>query len=302
MSAKRARHSRTGKPGNGQPCIFWIVAVLLFSTDCNSPQAIATFAASSEQAIQQGPPLFADLYGACGRIHFYREPIRPVFIGENAKQVNTREPQSSACASFQAEAGALGAASATLSAYFQAMQEFASSKTSAVMAPSAAASVQAATTANLTASQIQAVGKLAGLVAQAASEHYQRSHLIRYLKEADSSVSHITEAFAKIARDYQGMLEEERRELRARYQDADGRADPAVVLLLDRAYTEDMKEIDDRRQGAEAYITALQQISQGHHELAAKASQLKAKEVGLALEPYVARLQQLVPQVQRAFR
>jgi hypothetical protein len=271
---------------------FCLILVVVACTSCNSPQAVAEFAASAAQAVEQGTPLFRDLYGSCARARLDRQPIEPLFKGKPAL-----EQPASACARVQSEGDALITDSATLSAYFNAIHELAASNTSGVTAPSTNAAVQAATTANLTFSQATAVGKLAGLVAQAAAGHYQKSHLIRYLDEANTSVLDAAQAFETVARDYEGMLDEERRAMRARYQDASGSADTAVVLLLNHAYTADLEEIQRRKAAADAYIAALEQVSEGHQKLASE----DAKEWGPALEPYTSKLKKLVPQMQKGF-
>jgi hypothetical protein len=271
---------------------FCFIFIVVACTSCNSPQGVAEFAASAAQAVEQGPPLFRDLYGTCARAWLDRQPVEPVFKGKQPL-----EQPASTCARFQSEGDALIADSATLGAYFNAIHDLAAFNTSSAKAPSTTAAAQAASTANLTVSQVNAIGKLGGLVTDAATGHYQRSHLSRYLKEANTSVIDAVQAFETVARDYEGMLDEERRAVRARYQDASGAADTAVVLLLNHAYAEDMNDLGRRKAAADAYIAALEQVSEGHQKLASS----NARKWGPALEPYTSKLKKLVPQMQKGF-
>jgi hypothetical protein len=274
-----------------------ISAFTLLCTGCSTPLAIATFSASAEQALDHGPALFKDLYGTCARARLYQQPVQPLFKG--SQPASGQEIQ--ACLQFRAEGDALITDSDAFSKYFSALHELAEFNASAISGPATGAATQAAATANLTTSQIQAMGKLASLITQAATEHFQRVRLMHLLEQADPSVQDAVQAFQTVARDYEGLLDEERRRMRARYQDASVGVSTPLLLLLDRAFQEEAAGIETRRNAAEAYIKALREVAEGHQLLALNAKKVSPKELGMALEPYTSNLRQLVPQIQKAF-
>ncbi|MGH9582312.1 MAG: hypothetical protein ACRD4O_05200, partial [Bryobacteraceae bacterium] len=108
----------------------------LVCTSCNSSQPVAAFAANAQRALDQGPPLFRDLYGSCVRAHLDRRPVEPLFKGKLAPRANVPRPQIAACSQLKPEGDALATDSAALSAYFKTIHELAAFDTSATAAPS----------------------------------------------------------------------------------------------------------------------------------------------------------------------
>ncbi len=182
------------------------------------------------------------------------------------------------------------------------MQQLASFNTSTVSSDSQHAAENAAFTAQLNLTQADSLAKLAGLVTEAFTGHYQRSRLAQYLREADPSISSVTKGFEQIvSQDYLGLLREERQTSTARYQKVGDISNGATILLLNRAYTDDLKELDRRKAIADAYVQALRQIRDGHHQLALNANRLRARDLSLALQPYTTNLQALAPVLQKGF-
>lgn len=182
------------------------------------------------------------------------------------------------------------------------MQQLASFNTSAVSSASQSAAENAGFSAQLPLNQADSLGKLAGLVTQAFTAHYQRSRLAQYLRQADPSISSVTTGFEEIiAQDYGGFLREERQTFTARYQEIGDIGNAATILLLNRAYSDDLKELDRRKTVADAYVQALEQIRDAHHQLALNANRLQARDVSLAVQPYITKLQALVPVLQKGF-
>lgn len=273
----------------------FIAAALLSLAGCTSPQAVAIFADSAQKVLDQGPPLFHDLHDSCIRRHTGAEKIVPVFL-----PTSPTPPTSPVCSPFAQQGDALAKASDILSAYFRAMHELASFDTSSVSTATEQAAENAATGAQLNDVQIDSVGKLAGLITQIFTEHYQRSRLMSYVRTADPAVASVTQGFETIvSKDYESLLHEEQQTIAARYQNVVDPQNLAAVLLLNRAYTDDVNEINRRKAAADAYVEALKQIREGHHKLTEKGGHLNVKELGLALASYTTRLQALLPIVQK---
>ncbi len=275
----------------------------LFVLSCASPEAISAFADSAQKALAAGPSIFDDLHGSCVRRQEARpgSPILPLFVPPGSKNAPPKDsPALAACARFAEEAKALANVSDLLSAYFRALQQLAAFNTSTVSTASGSAAQAAAGTAGLNSAQIDSAGKLAGIITRVFTESYQRSRLVEYLRNADAPVAEITQGFDRVIKNYLDFLQEERQTLTARYQAAGtGVSDKAVLLLLNRAYTEDMAEIERRRTSAEAYQDVLKTVREGHHQLVAGAQHLSARELSIALEPYTSKLDGLIPAVEK---
>ncbi len=282
---------------------FFIIAGTLWLSGCTSPQNIATFAGTAQSALEQGPAIFRDLHGSCLRRHSDADPITALYLppppGTATPNVANENP---VCTPLAPQGDALTKASDVLAAYFRAMQQLASFNTSTVSAANQQAAENAAVGAQLPLNQVDSLGKLAGFITDAFTGHYQRSRLAQYLRQADPSISSVTRGFEEIvSEDYGGLLREERQTFTARYQNIGDSGSSATILLLNRAYTDDLKELDRRKAVADAYVQALQEIRAGHHQLALSADRLNTRDLSLALLPYTAKLQALVPVLQKGF-
>ena len=284
----------------GAACACLVLLTSLAS--CTSPEGIAALADGAGKALNEGPALFKDIHESCVRRHEDAQPITAIFLPPVIVRASEAKSEIAACAPFAAEADGLAKASGVLTAYFKAMQELAAFATSSVSGPNEEAAENAATAANLSLTQIDSIGKLSGLVTQLFTERYQRSHLVKYLREADPSVASITRGFEDIvSKDYAGLLQEEQQTLTAQYQDVGDVRDTAILLLLNRAYSEDGDDLNRRKAVASAYVAALQQIREGHHKLAQNADRLNGKSMTVALQPYITQLQALIPTLQKGF-
>ncbi len=272
-----------------------MLASLVLSS-CASPQAIATFADNSGKILAQGPSLFRDIQASCIRRHLDAQPVSALYVS------TATAPEPAACVPFGPQGDALVKASEVLAAYFEAMDQLASFNTSSVSTSTAQAGENAAFAGQLNLTQADSIGKLAGFVTEAFTAHYRTSHLLKYLREADPSISSALKGFQDIVgKDYEGLLAEEQRALTFRYRQVGDAANSATILLLNRAYSGDLDHLNRRKAAALAYVTALDQIRQGHRELAQNAGHLGSKQLNVAMQPYNAKLEALLPVLQKAF-
>lgn len=280
-------------------CSTLLLTVLL---SCASPQAIGPFADSAQKALAAGPPLFTDIHDSCVRRQLANpsQPILPLFVPPGSKDAPPANPPAvAACARFATEAQGLIKVSDVLTAYFRAIQQLSAFNISSVSTASETTAENAATAADLDTSQIDSAGKLASLVTRVFTESYQRSRLLEYLRNADPQVVHITEGFDTVTKNYLDFLQEEQQTLTARYQSVADTNQQAMVLLLNRAYSDDLADIQRRRTAAGTYRDALKSIREGHHQLVENAQHLNAKELSMALQPYTSKLDGLIPAPQK---
>jgi len=280
-----------------------LAAFVVSLAGCASPQAIGGFADAAEKALVGGPPLFDDLHDSCVRRNSARPgtPILPLFVPPGSKLAPPGDPPAiAACARFATESQGLTKISDVLTAYFRAMQQLAAFNTSTVSTANEAAASNAATIAGLNISEILSVSKLSGLVTRVFTASYQRGHLLEYARSADPQVAEVTQAFDRVMANYLVLLNEEQQSMTVRYQTvADRNQNEAVLLLLNRAYSNDLSDIQRHRTAADAYRSALQQIRAGHHEIVQTAPHLSDRQLNLALEPYTSKLKGLLTALQK---
>jgi hypothetical protein len=284
---------------------FVFLAVLVFASfcfpGCTSPAGVSEFAHTAQDALRQSSVLFHDIPESCVRRHADAAPITAAFMPEKsgAAQTSSEDPL---CAAFGPRADALDKVGQTLTAYFAALQQLASFNASAVSSIGDKAGENAGYAANFNTTQADSVGKLAGLVTQVITERYQRATLLHLLRDADPAIASVTQALEDVvSKDYQGLLQEEQQSLTAEYQNVGDTGNAAMLLLLNRSYGDELTRLQRRKAAADALAHALGQIRDGHHQLALNASHLKPKELSMALQPYTARLQGLVPALQMCF-
>jgi len=278
-----------------------LVGLLTLTLSCASPEAISTFADSAQKSLAGGPPLFNDIHDSCVRRETARpeQPILPLFVPPGSKNAPPKNPPAlSTCARFADEAQGLNNVSAVLTAYFRAVQQLSAFNTSSVSTANTSAAESAATAANLSSVQVDSVGKLAGLVTQVFTESYQRRRLVDALRQADPHVAAVTQGLDSVIKNYLVFLQEERQTLTGRYQSVGDTNQGAILLLLNRAYSDDLAEIQHRQAAAVAYQESLKNIREGHHQAVVGAQHMNTKELSLALQPYISKLDTLAPMLQ----
>jgi hypothetical protein len=200
------------------------------------------------------------------------------------------------CATFIPEVKELNDVSSVLSAYFRAIQELAAFDQSTVSGEAQKAGAGVSAVAILSVNQADSVAKLSGLITRVFTERYRQGQLRELLIAADPHVAVVSQALEDIvSKDYGSLLDEEERAMNRRYQETGITTDSATVLLLNRAYREDLDELQRRRAAAGAYSSALRKARDGHHQLAGSIARLNNKEIALTLEPYISELQTLAP-------
>ena len=278
-----------------------LLSTALYLASCASPQAVATFAGSAEKTLNAGSSLFTDLPASCVRRHLAADPVSPVYLPAKLLAAHSGAPPAvPQCAVFEPQGEALTKASRVVSAYFRAMQQLASFNSTTVSGPGDQAVAGIATASGLNTTQVDSVSKLAGLLTQAFTERYKEGSLVKIIVQADPSIASLTQAFEDvIGKDYEGLLREEQQTLAMQYQTVGDLKDPATILLLNRAYTDDVNQVNARKAAADPYVAALQQLREGHHSLAKNARSLNVKDLAAALQPYSDKLEGLLPVLEK---
>lgn len=279
----------------------FIILSAVFVESCAPPTAVAAFAGDAEKIADAGTTLFPDIHASCVRRHMAAAPVGPIFFPASLRAADGGSlPEIPQCAAFVPEGKALVDGSKVLSAYFRALEQLASFNSSSVSEAGGQMGSNIALASGLNVTQIDSISKLSNVITEAFTESYRQRDLVNVLVEADPSIASVTRGFEDIvSKDYEGLLREEQQTLPAQYQAVADNKNPGTILLLNRAFSSDLKELRQRKAAAEAYVEALQQVREGHHTLAEKAKRLKPKQLGLALQRYTDRLEALLPIVEK---
>jgi hypothetical protein len=289
------------------PCrAAWAIAALaLLITSCQNPESVAKFADESAEAIGKGPAIFADLGDSCFRRHTLDAPLTAAW-----------EPQPpigdiSSCNDLHEQAKALTTESSALQRYFKAMSGLAafgepakkSDSDSASSASSAASSVQ--TNPSQASTDLSIAAALVNLTGKAILEKQKRSHMVKFLQDADPDVQALTQALQNaIEKQYPQVLTEEQKDTEDHYfafGKTDARNNPALLYLLNRSYREEMSEIKRRSDAAKAYAQALAKIREGHHALATDTKRVDVKQLEATISAYAADIKSLAAQISKVF-
>ena len=270
----------------------FVLAMCAMVLSCGPSTEVVAFADEARQVFEAGSFIFDDLPESCVRRHAAAEPIRALYLP--LKPATATSPDAT-CERFSAEARALRQQSSLLVTYFTAMKQLAAFNTMNLSTPVETAA-QSSSEGELGKAQAEAAGKLSGIVTQAIAGHYQRRKIAHYVQEADPSIAVITNNFEKIAGDdYERLLREEQQTLTARYQEVGETGSLAVIVLLNRAYSDDVNAVKQRKVMAEAYAKALETIREGHAKLAEGSRHEEGKALQPALQGYISKLEELLP-------
>lgn len=286
------------RAGSTRQHIPLLLALFIFGAlSCAPPTSLATFARDADNGISAGTPVFAEIHDSCVRRRADEGRLIPEY--PHAGPSPAASAGESVCTSFATEAKELESVSSVLSAYFRTMQELAAFDEANASYEAEHAGQNLGTAAILSASQTDSIAKLSGLITQAITGHYQRRKLVEFLQTADPHVAAISQALETVVtKDYGSLLDEEERAIKRRYQEVSSTKEIATVMLLNRAYAEDLNALERRRTMAKAYAAILKEARDGHHLLATSNGRFNKKEISLVLQPYISQLQALTPTIQ----
>ncbi len=276
----------------GQAALAQLIALACLSlTGCAPPPAVATFAQEACRVLQAGNSITNDLPESCERRHWMGKPLPQMTLPAPGAPPEA----TSACQPFRQGRLEVSRVSKLLSSYFSALEELSRFNTVTVSDPAGLAGANAGTAANLGAVQSDSAGKLASILTLAVTERYRRGRTTQLLREADSSVSAILTGLEQIAgSDYVSLLKEEGRTNASTFREAGLNQSPSMVLLLNRAYRQEVVSGQRRLNAAGAYVAALHEIAEGHAALA-KLGLGKSAKITDALAPHISQLQRLLP-------
>ena len=241
--------------------------------------------------LEAGDSVTDDLGESCERRHWIGRPLRQIMPLSPALAL---EP-TSACEHFRQESTELIEVRRIVARYFNALEDLSHFNTMEISGPAGVAGINAGTAGKLSAVYSDSTGKLASVLTQAMTEHYRQGKTVELLREADGSVSAILTGIEQIiGSDYMSLLKEEERSNAGTFREASLGQSSSMVLLLNRAYRQEVASGQRRSKASAAYVSALREIVAGHAQLA-KLGAAKPATVTAALAPHIAELQRLLP-------
>lgn len=267
-----------------------------FLIGCAPPPAVGTFAEQANLVMEAGKPITDDLPASCERRHWIGQPLGQATLLAPARAPKLNET----CDRFRQESTEIAVVRRVLADYFSALAQLSRFNTASISEPAGITGTNAGTAGNLSPIQSDSAGKLASILTKAMTEHYRSGKMVQLVREADGSVSALLTGLEQIAgSDYESLLEEEERTRAGTFREAGLGQSPSMVLLLNRAYREEIDFGQRRSQAAASYVSALRAIRTGHAALA-KLGAAKSAKITAALAPHITELKRLLPVIRAA--
>lgn len=273
-----------------------LLAGILYTTGCDTTASVSDFSKSSEAALDSGNAILADLSATCGR----RLANNQSFGGFATS--DTLPPE---CQAIAKQANGIAAASAVVSEYFDALDSLASFNTATTATNAGKLASDASELAGLSADRASALSGLASFIAQITTSKYQAKHLSNDIVTVDPHLQKVLLCLEDAVNGpglYADLLTDEDKSLANRSKEfLLQHPDSQSILMLDQRWKNEHGSLLARKQAAQAYVAALQQIGKGHAALAQQAKTATPKEVLAIAEPYVIQITSLIPTIKKAF-
>lgn len=274
--------------------LYVIVVLGLLLPGCTTPDAVSKFCGSASTTLNSAAPIFADMEQSC-----LREVNSRTEFG-TFKLPLQNDPN---CTAIGSQAAGAEAAATLLSDYFSAINSLASFGTAKLGTDTESLVAKTRAAFGATSATQTALGSIAQFLVSTATSGYQQKALEKDLTKVSGNVTAVVSALITVVTDdYIGrQLKSEEQKLADRYVEFSKDKSPEVKLMLDNRWHADEQSLQLKRASARSLIAASQALSKGFADLAHTAHTIKAKEVPGLLEPYVTRVQALIPQIQKAF-
>ena len=262
-----------------------VTALVLLASSCVTQDAVTSFASQSSQALAQGQPILKDIEDSCIRQHLVEQAV-PDNVNEVFNAAAFQKAASDpACAAYASDQPGELAILKTLTDYFTAISELASTGTASAKGDAAGAKKSSAPP-----KVIDAVSQLATFLGKVAAGGYQAKHLSSDIKSTDESVATVVDALIEIVqkRYVENQLAAEERDITETYKDLLRR--PGAEPRNGRTATRPMGATGDGHRRAKVGRRRLDRIHQGRPAVARRRP---AEPAGRRLPGYRPRLRKI---------
>jgi hypothetical protein len=274
--------------------VFLTVILLLSTTGCDTPDTVSKFCASSNTTLTSAIPILQDLKGSCLR-------EKNIERGLGSFETVQTDP---GCDAIGKQAEGAVAATQVLAIYFNAINSLATFGTAKTASDVSTLVSKTGSAVGAGSAAQTALGSISSFFTTAAISSHQQRSLDKDLTQVSKNIGDVTDALVQIvqANYIDQELKAEEQKLATRYKEfSKNYSGGEVTIELDDRWHADAQSITAKRASAQSLITALNAIKSGSSDMAANAHSIKAKELIGLLDPYVAQLQTLVPQIQKGF-
>ena len=270
-----------------------VVAVFLLSCGacgCVSTQAVQQYAAYSRTMIDQVQPVAADFYDSCVRSNQYR-PF------ENRSQ----------CTSEKAAAAGIGNVALVLDRYNSALGALAAdSKVAFDKELDGLAAEIGTLPIGVNKTQIDAVGSIAKLLANAAASGYQKHEVAKFVRQANTSVFVVADALASmIEKNYDLAISNELLAWESSFRTAEKTSkdlhSPTWNSYAD-AQWQQRAGLEKKLEASKMLAAALRRIGATHQQLSDDADKLSSAEIAAAVTAFYDKAKPVLAQSRAAFK
>jgi hypothetical protein len=271
----------------------FLLASLLVLSACYNFDAVAKFASQSSQALAQGPPILQDVAASCERRHMSEQAYHGLDQPQQAKAAQDEAAQ--ACSAFTTDTPAWLIASKTVTDYFTAISQLASTGATSKGADSKQQQ-QAAKEAGKTdksAALMKSSISILKVLGDMATAGYRNKHLKQDIDKVSPDVESVLTALQVEVHDvYNGRLTEEQQTYERRFN-VNPPTDPVVQSLVSDDLSTQARVIATKRAAAKAYEDAIANVLSGYKKLVEHQGSLDAKDLAVELQGYTDSLSKI---------
>lgn len=266
--------------------------VLMTLSACVSTHSIQEYSVYSRATIEQTRPVAKDFHQSCLRSNSYKP------YSEYSK-----------CSAEQEATDGIVKVASVLDAYSTALAALASDKLTDYKPDIDNLSTQIKKINGLDNAKIDAVAKLATLVANYATSGYQQNKIRQFMTQADASVLKVSEILADvISTNYATAIRYEISAWESAYKSLEKSArlsDDIHTRLAWEHYSKTQwkqrAELDARLAATNTLAEQLKNIGTTHHQLAQDAEKLESKEAQAIINSFITSVKPVIADMQAAF-
>lgn len=265
-----------------------LVGSLTVLSGCVSMQAVKDYSTYSRTTIESVTPVAKDFHGSCLRANSYK-PFS----------------QYRKCDSEREASKAILSVASVLDAYGAALGALASDELVDYNTDVNKLTDEVKKLGTIDAQQIDAIGKLSSVLANAATSAYQQKEVVKFIQAGDESVGSVADSLAELVEKHYAQVIS--LELTA-WEDAYKRVErvereckPLEWEAYSKTQWQQRSDLQTKLSATKALAKSIRGIGQTHHKLKQDAEKITGKEVYASVRTFVDATKPVIKDVQEAF-
>lgn len=274
---------------NKKICLFPLIVSLMLLSSCTSLQSIHKYGTFIHKTVAEAKPVAEDFYTSCMRIHVYRDCWKP-------EDCETEKQASKAILTVAKVLDAYGAALSTLSSDQLGNYD--------VETKNLTNEINNLKSEKINKARVQLIGKLANLVADAATKGYQQKQLTIFISDCNDAVMSVSNTLADlIGTHYIKAIEIEMEEWRNTCREAEHAKENNYFewVAFSKEQFQYLIKLQAKADSAENLAKNIRNIGKTHAKLKQNLNNLSGKEVAEAVKYLLSQATPAIHEIETAF-